>query len=163
MISLDHLQEHPHPLEVQASGLPLDLAGVVDVVDVILLNINLAQDPQDFAELQVQAGRSDLPAQIQAFDGLGVDVPLEVACFLFEFLPELCGLDGHAVGSNGRFDQSLKFLLKGSPPDDAVEDIGGDVPAVFLLELDGLILALLVLNNCNHLLLLFLCWLFRDF
>lgn len=62
--SLDHLQEYPHPLEVQASGLSLDLAGVVDVVDVIFLYINLAQDPQDFAELQVRTSGSDLPAQI---------------------------------------------------------------------------------------------------
>lgn len=74
------------------------------MVDVILLYINLAQDPQDFAELQVQTSGSDLPAQIQAFDGLGIDIPLEMACFLLEFLPELCGFDGHAVGSNGSLD-----------------------------------------------------------
>ena len=132
MESLDHLQQYAHPLEVQAPRLPLDLTGVVNVIDVVLLYINLAQDPQYLAELQVQTSGSDLPAQIEALNGLRVDVSLQMACLLFQFLPELRSLDGHAIGSDGRFDQSFEFFLKGGPPDDAVKDIGGDISPVFL-------------------------------
>lgn len=56
---------------------------------VVILQIDLAQDSQDLAELKVKASSSDSFPQIKALYCLGVDVPLEFFSLLFQFFLKL--------------------------------------------------------------------------